>query len=229
MLPAQDYKRIGEGDTGPNTGGMGAYAPVSRATDALMERVRREILQPTLAAMAAEGKPFRGLLYAGLMLTAEGPKVVEFNCRFGDPETQAVLPLLQSSLLQPMLAVARGESLAGMKLQWRNAAAVTTVLASEGYPNSYTAGRTIRIPPQIEQNPDVLVFHAGTTRRDDQLLSSGGRVLAVTALAPTVKSAAAASIRAAGQIDFEGRYFRRDIAWREMAHSGAPHAGTAGS
>ena len=215
MLPAQDHKRAGEGETGPNTGGMGAYAPVSLATPELMERITREVLLPTVAAMAAEGRPFRGLLYAGLMLTAEGPKVVEFNCRFGDPETQVVLPLLESSLLEPVLAVARGGSLAGMELRWRPGAAATTVLASGGYPGDYRSGLPLEIPADLGAAPDLLVFHAGTREQDGALLTAGGRVLAVTALAPTVGEAAARSREAAERIAFEGRQFRRDIGWRE--------------
>ncbi|HEU0052328.1 MAG TPA: phosphoribosylamine--glycine ligase, partial [Longimicrobium sp.] len=220
MLPAQDHKRIGEGETGPNTGGMGAYAPVSLATPELLARVTDEILAPTVAAMAEEKRPFRGLLYAGLMLTEEGPKVVEFNCRFGDPETQVVLPLLASSLLEPLLAVGRGESIEGMRLEWRPDAAATTVLAAAGYPGDYTTGEEIRLSPSIEEEGDVIVFHAGTKREDDgRLVTAGGRVLAVTALAPTVAEAAAKSRRAAESIDFAGRVFRRDIGWREVARA----------
>ncbi|HEX8275032.1 MAG TPA: phosphoribosylamine--glycine ligase [Longimicrobiaceae bacterium] len=214
MLPAQDHKRVGEGETGPNTGGMGAYAPVSLATPELMERITREVLLPTVAAMAAEGRPFRGLLYAGLMLTADGPKVVEFNCRFGDPETQVVLPLLAGSLLEPVLTVARGGSLAGMELRWRPGAAATTVLASGGYPGEYRTGLPVEIPAEVGGD-DLLVFHAGTREQDGALVTSGGRVLAVTAVAPTVAAAAARSREAAEHITFEGRQFRRDIGWRE--------------
>ena len=225
MLPAQDHKRIGEGETGPNTGGMGAYAPVSLATPDVVERITREVLAPTVAAMAKEGRPFRGLLYAGLMLTADGPKVVEFNCRFGDPETQVVLPLLASSLLEPVLAIARGESIEGMTLQWHPGAAATTVLASGGYPGDYKSGFPIDLPPDVESAGDVIVFHAGTKRDDaGRLVTSGGRVLAVTALAPTVAEAAERSRRAAEAIRFEGRTLRRDIGWREAARAGAPRA-----
>ncbi|HEX2190289.1 MAG TPA: phosphoribosylamine--glycine ligase [Longimicrobiaceae bacterium] len=216
MLPAQDHKRAGEGETGPNTGGMGAYAPVSLADPELVYRVGREILAPTLAAMEKEGRPFRGLLYAGLMLTADGPKVVEFNCRFGDPETQVVLPLLDSGLLEPMLAVARGGSIAGLELRWRPRAAAATVLASGGYPGEYRTGVPVEIPGDLADDPELLVFHAGTKRQDGRLVTSGGRVLAVTALAPTVAAAAERSRRAAERIQFEGKQFRRDIGWREI-------------
>jgi phosphoribosylamine--glycine ligase len=216
LLPAQDHKRIGEGETGPNTGGMGAYAPVSVATRALMERAAREVLEPTLAAMAKEGRPFRGLLYAGLMLTPGGPKVVEFNCRFGDPETQVVLPMLESSLLEPMLAIARGGSIAGWEPRFRPGAAATTVLASGGYPGDYPTGLPVSVPAEVETAADLLVFHAGTKRKDGALLTSGGRVMAVTALAPTVAEAAARSRWGAERIAFEGKQFRGDIGWREV-------------
>jgi phosphoribosylamine--glycine ligase len=220
MLPAQDHKRIGEGETGPNTGGMGAYAPVSLATPALMERVERDILRPTVAAMAEEGRPFRGLLYAGLMLTEAGPRVVEFNCRFGDPETQVVLPLLRSSLLEPVREIARGGSIAGARLEWEVRAAATTVLAAAGYPGDYPSGDPIGIPPEVAQARDVLVFHAGTRDDGGGLATSGGRVLAVTALAPTVAAAAARSREAAERISFAGKQMRRDIGWRELARGG---------
>ena len=216
MLPAQDHKRVGEGDTGPNTGGMGAYAPVSIATPELVERVVREVLHPTLAALAGAGAPYRGLLYAGLMLTKDGPKVVEFNARFGDPETQVVVPMLASSLLEPMLAIARGESLAGTRLEWRRGAAITTVLASRGYPDDYRKGLEIRIPHGVETADNVIVFHAGTKRVGDQLLTDGGRVLAVTGLGSSLQSAAARSREAAAAIEFDGKHFRHDIGWREL-------------
>jgi phosphoribosylamine--glycine ligase len=222
MIPAQDHKRVGEGETGPNTGGMGAYAPVSLATPELMERVEREILRPTVAAMASEGCPFRGLLYAGLMLTPDGPKVVEFNCRFGDPETQVVLPLLRSSLLAPVLEIARGGSLAGVRLGWSPQAAATTVLASGGYPGDYPSGVPIHVPPELRNSDDLVVFHAGTRTADDgSLVTAGGRVLAVTALAPTVAAAAERSRAAAESIRFDGRHFRRDIGWREIERANA--------
>jgi phosphoribosylamine---glycine ligase len=219
MVAAQDHKRAGEGETGPNTGGMGAYAPVSIATPELMARVRSEVLQPTVAAMAHEGRAFRGLLYAGLMLTETGPRVVEFNCRFGDPETQVVLPLLRSSLLEPLHEIARGGSIAGLALEWDPGAAATTVLASAGYPGDYQAGVPIEIPADVEAAGDVIVFHAGTRcdkrAAHEGLVSTGGRVLAVTGLAPTVVQAAARSLAAAERIHFAGRYLRRDIGWRE--------------
>ncbi|MYB98804.1 MAG: phosphoribosylamine--glycine ligase [Gemmatimonadetes bacterium] len=212
LLPSQDHKRIGEGDTGPNTGGMGAYAPVGFVTAALMAEVEDAVVAPVLRALGEAGCPFRGLLYAGLMITDEGPKVVEFNCRFGDPETQAVLPLLTSSLLEPMMAVAGGGGLAAHEPVFADAAAVTTVLAASGYPGAYGRGAPVSIP---KMGDGVHVFHAGTALEDGRLVTCGGRVLAVTAVAPDFVSACEASRGAAETIAFKGRYFRRDIGWRE--------------
>jgi phosphoribosylamine--glycine ligase len=216
LVPAQDHKRVGDGDTGPNTGGMGAYAPVSVATPELIESVRGRVFQPTLAALARDGSPFTGVLYAGLMLTREGIRVVEFNCRFGDPETQVVLPLLDSSLLDLMATVAEGGSLAGHHARQRPGAAVTTVVAAGGYPGAYEKGKTVRIPEGLESDR-LLLFHAGTERRDGELVTSGGRVLAVTALAPSLPEAAEESGRAAARIAFDGAFHRSDIGWRELA------------
>lgn len=216
LRASQDHKRVGEGDVGPNTGGMGAYAPVSIVDDALLDTVRESILLPTLHELRRRDRPFRGLLYAGLMLTDEGPKVVEFNCRFGDPETQAVLPLLASSLLEPMEAIARGSSVRGIDFDWRAGAAVTTVLASGGYPGSYEKGKVIEVPEDLEARDDAIVFHAGTARRNGQLVTAGGRVLAVTGLGPDFRTAAATSRDGAARITFEGRQYRTDIGWREL-------------
>jgi len=221
MLAAQDHKRVGEGDTGPNTGGMGAYAPVALATPAVMGKVMDTIIEPTLRAMRDDGCPFTGLLYAGLMLAPEGPKVVEFNCRFGDPETEAVLPLLASSLADPLRAVAVGDSLAGARaFQWNPGAAVTTIVAAHGYPGTVRSGDAISIPTPLPSG--VTVFHAGTKRdADGTLRTSGGRVLAVTAVGDTVAAAQRASRDAADSIAFAGKQFRRDIGWREMARARA--------
>jgi len=214
MLGAQDHKRLLEGDDGPNTGGMGAYAPVSLSSPALIDEVTERIFLPTLHALKRRGTPFTGLLYAGLMLTPDGPKVVEFNCRFGDPETQAILPLLESSLLDPMLAVSRGGSLNNMRpLAWQKAAAVTTVVAARGYPDTPEAGARIELP--TFEN-DLRVYHAGTSRASDgALVTSGGRVLAITAIAPSFAEARHHSRAAAAQVYFEGAHHRRDIGWRE--------------
>jgi phosphoribosylamine--glycine ligase len=216
LVPAQDHKRVGDGDTGPNTGGMGAYAPVSIATTDVIERARATVFEPTLAELAAAGSPFTGLLYAGLMLTRDGMRVVEFNCRFGDPETQVVLPLLASSLLELIGTVAEGGSLAGKRAVQRPGAAVTTVVAAGGYPGSYEKGKAIRIPAGIESD-GLLVFHAGTERRGRDLVTSGGRVLAVTALADTFPEASDESRIGAARIAFDGAFHRNDIGWRERA------------
>jgi phosphoribosylamine---glycine ligase len=216
MLPAQDHKRIGEGDTGPNTGGMGAYAPVTPATDALLDSIQADILQPTLHALRKDGNTFRGLLYAGLMLTSDGPRVIEFNARFGDPETQVVVPLLRSSLLEPMLTIARGGSIRGMSLDFEDGAALTTVLASAGYPGRIERGFEINIPADVTEAPDIVVYHAGTSISDGRLVTSGGRVLSVTAVGPDLATAAARSRWAAGAITFAGRQYRSDIGWREL-------------
>jgi phosphoribosylamine--glycine ligase len=215
MIAAQDHKRIGEGDTGPNTGGMGAYAPVSIAPPALITETVERVFEPTLRAMRDAGCPFTGLLYAGLMLTPEGMKVVEFNCRFGDPETEAILPLLESSLLTPMLTIARGESLADSPpLRWKPLAAVTTVVAAAGYPGAVEQGAPMELP---DEQLNVTVFHAGTKRDGEGTLrTAGGRVLAVTAVAPTLAQAQQDSARSAGKVAFAGRQLRRDIGWREL-------------
>jgi phosphoribosylamine---glycine ligase len=217
LLPSQDHKRLGEGDVGPNTGGMGAYAPVSLATPELMDVVENQIFLPTLRAMEAEGSPFQGLLYAGLMLTEDGPKVVEFNCRFGDPETQVVLPLMESSLLELLATIAEGGSVAGRDVRWREGGAATTVLASLGYPEGYKKGKAITVPPALEGDPDLLLFHAGTARSSRGLVTSGGRVMAVTGLGSSLGEAARKSLMGADAVDFEGKYFRTDIGWREFA------------
>ncbi len=218
FIGAQDHKRIGEGDTGPNTGGMGAYAPVAIASEALVREAVARIFTPTLRAMREQGCPFTGLLYAGLMLTADGPKVVEFNCRFGDPETQALLPLMASSLLEPMRTIAEGRALDdGAALRWKPGASVTTVVAAAGYPGTIATGDAITLP---EDGADVMVFHAGTRMLADQtLVTSGGRVVAVTALAPDIRAAQQASAAAAARVRFDGAQMRRDIGWRELARA----------
>lgn len=217
LLPSQDHKRIGEGDTGPNTGGMGAYAPVSLATPALLTDVRDRVFLPTLGALADAGCPFRGLLYAGLMLTDQGPRVVEFNCRFGDPETQVVLPLLASPLLPLLNEVAVGGDIGSETVQFKAGSAVTTILASQGYPAAYRTGFPIEIPSDMEEDGHVIVFHGGTRHEGETVLTHGGRVLAATGLGPTLEEAAGRSKDAADRIQFEGKLFRRDIGWRESA------------
>ena len=216
MLPAQDHKRLLDGDIGPNTGGMGAYAPVSLASSALTQQITDTILLPTLAALRDAGHPFTGLLYAGLMLTAEGPKVVEFNCRFGDPETEAILPLMKSSLLELVHSVASGESLRDAEpIEWLDAHAATTVIAAPGYPDAPCTGDTIRLPPCPN---GIHIFHAGT-RRDattGELITAGGRVLAITGVGDSLAEAAACSREYAELVTFDGKQMRRDIGWREL-------------
>jgi phosphoribosylamine--glycine ligase len=215
LVPSQDHKRLLDGDRGPNTGGMGAYAPVSLVTDALMDDVRDRIFVPTLQALRARGHSFTGLLYAGLMLTKEGPKVVEFNCRFGDPETQAVLPISQLSVPFPDLlhAIAQGEQLPPDATCVARGAAVTTVLAAAGYPDKPRTGAVIRLP---EKTDNVVVFHAGTAKRSTgELVATGGRVLSVTGMGSSFDEAQQRSLETAERIEFEGKQFRRDIGWRE--------------
>lgn len=222
LPPAQDHKRVGEGDTGPNTGGMGAYCPVSIATPELLKRVAAEVIEPTIKAMASIGAPYSGTLYAGLMIRSDGsPAVIEFNCRFGDPEAEAILAATPPGLLPVLRMVAEGGWMpTGVRMGAANRAAVTTVLAAGGYPDSPQLGSRITIPPHIEASGDVLVFHAGTRREPDgSLVVAGGRVLAVTAVAPDVRTAAVRSREAAEAITFEGRHFRRDIGWREIARA----------
>ena len=220
LVPAQDHKRLLENDAGPNTGGMGAYAPVGISSPALRADIRKTILQPTLDAMTAKGRPFTGLLYAGLMITRDGPKVVEFNCRFGDPETQAVLPIMEfdQSFTEILASVARGEAISNTSVTSRRGA-VTTVLAADGYPDKPRQGDTITIPDDL--GDDVLVFHAGTAQRSTgELVTAGGRVLAVTARADTFQEAQRLSREAAERIAFDGKQFRRDIGWRELQRAG---------
>lgn len=210
LLPSRDHKRAREGGEGPNTGGMGAYAPVEDATPELVEEVRRTIARPVLEALAEADSPYRGFLYAGLMLTDEGPKVVEFNCRMGDPEAQVVLPLTRSSLVEPLAAVARGESLSGWEPTFRDGAALITVLASGGYPTDYETGFPITLPDDLEDE-HVRIYHAGTARRDGRLVTDGGRVLGAVGLGNTLEEAGERSRDAAGRIGFRGAHWRRDI------------------
>ncbi|HXQ77322.1 MAG TPA: phosphoribosylamine--glycine ligase [Gemmatimonadaceae bacterium] len=217
LLAAQDHKRLLEGDRGPNTGGMGAYAPTSLATPELVTRVMAEIIRPTLAALREAGSAFKGLLYAGLMITADGPKVVEFNCRFGDPETQTLMPLMDSSLVELIAAVAAGGSLSRARYpDWKPLTSVTTVVASAGYPDKARTGDVIELP--APEN-GVEVFHAGTAidPATNQLVTAGGRVLAVTAVSESLIEAAELSRSYAERISINGKQLRRDIAWRELS------------
>ena len=215
ILPtSQDHKRIGEGDTGPNTGGMGAYSPAEVVTPALLAEIDARIVRPSVEAIASEGIAFRGTLFIGIMLTADGPKVLEFNTRFGDPETQAVLPRLASDLLALLWAAATGR-LAGIGLEVRPEHAICVVISARGYPGSYASGDAIEIPPSLPTG--VTVYHAGTARdAAGRLVTSGGRVLGVTATGPTLRSAAAGAYEACDSIRCTSKYYRRDVGARQL-------------
>ena len=214
MISAQDHKRAYDGDRGPNTGGMGTYAPAPVMTPEMTERAVEEILKPTIAAMAKEGRVYRGCLYLGLMVTADGPKVVEFNARFGDPETQVVLPLLDSDLVAIMCACADG-TLADVPIHWKDGAAVCVVLASGGYPGHYDKGQEIHGLADAEAM-GALVFHAGTAMKDGKLVTNGGRVLGVVGRGADISSAVDAAYAAATKISFKDAYYRKDIAHRAL-------------
>jgi phosphoribosylamine--glycine ligase len=223
FLPSQDHKRAFDGDKGPNTGGMGAYAPVSIADEPFVERALEEIFRPTLAGLAAEGIAFSGVLYAGLMLTADGPRVLEWNVRFGDPECQALLPLLESDLLELLLAaLPGGGGLTGTRAVWRTGSCVTVVAASEGYPGSYATGIPIEVPDELAAESafgatGVVVFHAGTRREDGRVVTAGGRVLGVTAVGDDLPAARDRAYGALGRIGGKGLRWRTDIGWRDLA------------
>ena len=215
MVSSMDHKRAGEGDTGLNTGGMGTIAPNPCYTPEMAQICLDTIFLPTLAAMRAEGCPFKGCLYFGLMLTPKGPKVIEYNCRFGDPETQVVLPLLKTDLLTIMQAV-ENETLGDLTVEWNNGAAACVILASGGYPSHYEKGKVITLPETLPEN--VTVYHAGDTLTPEgQLITSGGRVLGVTATADTLEEALQDAYAAADAIDFAGKYLRRDIGRRALS------------
>lgn len=210
LLPAQDYKRAHDGNRGLNTGGMGAIAPAPLSLE-MVERVVNEILEPVAAAMVAEGRPYTGVLYAGVMVTADGPQVLEFNCRFGDPEAQVILPLLDGDLAEVMIDVLDGRA---PELRWRNGSAACVVLASRGYPGSFEPG----IPIQgLDDVPDdVLVFHAGTRGQGDAIVTAGGRVLNVVGTGSTLDEAAGRAYAGAARVSFEGKHFRTDIGSRKV-------------
>ena len=214
MISAQDHKRALDGDKGPNTGGMGTYAPAPVMTPEMMERATEEILKPTIAAMAKEGRVYRGCLYLGLMITKDGPKVVEFNARFGDPETQVVLPLLDGDLVQIMCACSDG-TLADVPIHWKDGAAVCVVLAAGGYPASYEKGNEIHGIADAEKT-GALVFHAGTAEKDGKLATNGGRVLGVVGMGADIASAVHSAYVAAEKISFKDAYYRKDIAHRAL-------------
>jgi phosphoribosylamine--glycine ligase len=212
-IPAQDHKRIFDGDRGPNTGGMGAYAPVPVCAPAMAEKIARSILQPAVDGLREEGRPFAGILYGGLMLTKNGPKVIEFNCRFGDPEAQVILPLLESDLLPILQACATGH-LADVDIRWSKGAAACVVVASEGYPGSYPKGRPIS---GLDQTlPNSFVFHAGTKEQAGQIVTAGGRVLCATGWGENISQALKSAYTAIGPIRFEGMQYRKDIGRRAV-------------
>jgi phosphoribosylamine---glycine ligase len=212
---AQDHKRVGDGDTGPNTGGMGAYSPASVVTPSIERRVIEEIIEPTMRAMREKGAPFTGVLYAGLMLTTEGPKLIEYNNRFGDPEAQAILPRLEDDLLAIMLAAARG-ALPEARPRFSGQVALTVVLAAKGYPGTPLTGSEIRGVAAAEAMAGVVITHAGTRAEGERLLAAGGRVLNVTAIAESVAEAQAKAYAAVDAIQWPGGFCRRDIGWREV-------------
>jgi len=220
LASAQDHKRVGEGDTGPNTGGMGAYAPAPVLTPDLEKRAMDEIVRPTAGALAAAGTPFSGVLYAGLMLTTAGPKLIEYNVRFGDPECEAIMPLIDGDFAELLHAVAIGR-LDEIEPQLKPKHAVTVVVAARGYPGTPASGGLIREIEAAEQIEGVTVFHAGTALGEQGLIAKGGRVLAVTAVAETFANARARAYRAVDQIDFADGFHRRDIGWRELARENA--------
>jgi phosphoribosylamine--glycine ligase len=215
LAPAQDHKRIGEGDTGPNTGGMGVYSTDTMLDPGMTEWILRHIAVPTIYGMASEDTPFTGVLYCGLMMTARGPQVLEFNARFGDPETQAILLRLESDLVEALEACIDGR-LAETALRWRPGASACVVASSAGYPGSYKTGLPITGLDEAAQVPGVQIFHSGSSLADGQLLTAGGRVLGVTAAAPTLEEALARAYEAMALIHFEGIYYRRDIGHRAL-------------
>ncbi len=217
LAPTQDHKRIGEGDTGPNTGGMGAYSPVPAVSEAVAEEAIEQILRPAIRAIADLGIPYRGFLYAGIMITEEGVKTIEFNCRLGDPETQVILPLLASDIV-PLLLGATDCTLAQAPVEWHEYAATTVVAASGGYPGSFETGKEIKGLDKVVNSRECVVFHAATTLQDGKTVTSGGRVLCVTGIGSTVMDSVANAYIGLSNLEFEGMYYRKDIATRALRH-----------
>ena len=216
LMSAQDHKAVFDGDKGPNTGGMGAYAPAPVITEAIAETVMQKIILPTVEGMKAEGRPYKGVLYAGLMITDKGPELIEYNVRFGDPECQVLMTLLMADILIALVAAADGV-LDSFDLRWRDEAALSVVMASNGYPGGYEKGTEI-VGVELAASEDTVIFHAGTARgANDELLATGGRVLNVTGFGPSVKAAQEAAYAAVDQIDGPGGFCRRDIGWRAVA------------
>ncbi len=214
LATAQDHKRVGDGDTGPNTGGMGAYSPAPVMTDEMVQRTMREIIQPTIEGMAKDGNPFSGVFFAGLMITKKGPELIEYNVRFGDPECQVLMMRLKSDLLPILYATATG-TLDQVTAEWRDDPALTVVLASKGYPAAYDKNTPIAFIP--EESEDAKVFHAGTALKDGQLVATGGRVLNVTAFGGTVSEAQARAYGLVDAVKWENGFCRRDIGWQAVA------------
>ncbi|MCD6359357.1 MAG: phosphoribosylamine--glycine ligase [Armatimonadetes bacterium] len=215
MVPSQDYKRVYDGDEGPNTGGMGCYSPVPSVSDEVFEQIIRDVVRPTVRTMAEEGAPYTGTLYAGIIMTDDGPRLLEYNCRFGDPETQVVMPRLESDLVEIMLATVEGR-LDQVQVRWRDDRAVCVVVASGGYPGAYEKGKLISGLEEAAAIEGTVVFHAGTRRAGSGIVTNGGRVLGVTALGATFEQARDRAYNAVGLIDFEDMYFRTDIATRAV-------------
>jgi len=220
LASAQDHKRVFDGDQGPNTGGMGAYSPAPVLTPALENEVMARIIRPTVDAMRARGTPYQGVLYAGLMITSEGPKLIEYNCRFGDPECQVLVLRLKSDLL-PALMAARDGMLANLDLRWFNDAALTVVMAANGYPGAYQKGSEIKGLAEAAKVEGVEIFHAATEARDGRIVATGGRVLNVSAVGKTVREAQARAYEAIARIDWPGGFCRKDIGWRAIARETA--------
>ena len=220
LVAAQDHKRAGDGDTGPNTGGMGAYSPAPVMTPAMIKRTMDQIVTPTVAAMAARGTPYKGVLFAGLMITRSGPKLIEYNVRFGDPETQALMLRLKSDLLAALLATVDG-TLDTISLEWSSDAALTVVLAAEGYPDTPMTGTEIKGLAAAAATEGVEIFHAGTRHDGDRIIATGGRVLNVAARGRTVREAQARAYTAIAKIDWPGGFWRTDIGWRAIAREAA--------
>ena len=216
LVSAQDHKAVGDGDTGPNTGGMGAYSPAPVMTEALEAEVMKTIIAPSVKAMADAGAPYAGVLYAGLMITDSGAKILEYNVRFGDPECQVLMMRLKSDLLPALIAAADGQ-LANFDLRWHDDAALVVVMAANGYPGSYEKGSEIKGLGAASALDEVVIFHAGTKADGDKVLASGGRVLGVTAMGATVTEAQSKAYTAVKEVDWPGGFCRRDIGWRAIA------------
>ncbi len=215
MASSQDHKPAYDNDQGPNTGGMGAYSPAPVVTEELHRRIMQDVMIPTVQGMAAEGRPYKGILYAGLMMTADGPKVLEFNARFGDPEAQPILPRMENDLL-PVLEACIDGTLDRISLTWKKEASVCVVIAAGGYPGRYEKGTPIGGLEEAASEDGVMVFHAGTALENGKIVSAGGRVLGVTALGPTVREAIEKAYRAVGKISFPGSHFRKDIGMKAL-------------